>query len=681
MIKGQTDIMLVNMPFVAIERPSLALGILSSLLRAGNINVTNLYANILFLKTIKKQDYILVEKIPPENSFGDWIFSGKVFPETNENSDDYINALIDNVPLFKRLDKATFKQRILTIREAGEAFVEEIARLVLSEKPRILACTSTFQQHLASLALLKTVKERNPDIITLIGGANCETIMGVATHKNFDFIDYVVSGEADDLIKPLVEAIIKYGINIPAEIIPYGVFAPLHRRSGYPGINKDNSGDGYPRADSQNLSKSPIPDYDDYFATLNSMPELKKSVISSLPVESSRGCFWGKCRFCGLNGSKDGQRIKPAERVLAEINTLAKRYGIDRIDMVDNVLHPKHLPDLFDKLTKQSKKYRIFYEVRTFLKRKDIELLHTAGVNWIQPGIESLHSKVLDIMKKGSSAWQNIQLLKWAGQYGIRSVWKIMFGFPDEQDEWYEEMAEIIPLLSHLEPPDAINQVRFDRYSEYCKHPDNFDLELKPFKSYGMVYRLKPADLMAQTYFFEDSNRSQKEATPLLANLIGIRSRNGLEMVRNAIRKWRTNFWDKNYERPALFIKEKNPIVKIVDTRPVTNNISVELDELQSSIYLACDAAKNPDKLRKLYKADGFSAQKFDSAIDYMLNSKIMLKIDNRILSLAFDEEINPLSEVEDCPLGLFNPAQEELCEDVCNKNGNVLIDNMQYYI
>jgi magnesium-protoporphyrin IX monomethyl ester (oxidative) cyclase len=47
------------------------------------------------------------------------------------------------------------------------------------------------------LALLRIIKEKNPDIITLLGGANCEASMGQAAKRNFPWIDFVVSGEAD----------------------------------------------------------------------------------------------------------------------------------------------------------------------------------------------------------------------------------------------------------------------------------------------------------------------------------------------------------------------------------------------------------------------------------------------------------------------------------------------------
>jgi len=37
---------------------------------------------------------------------------------------------------------------------------------------------------------------------------------------------------------------------------------------------------------------------------------------------------------------------------------------------------------------------------------------------------------------------------------------KVMTEFSDQKDEWYSEMAELIPQLYHLEPPDGVNALR-----------------------------------------------------------------------------------------------------------------------------------------------------------------------------------------------------------------------------
>ncbi len=53
-----------------------------------------------------------------------------------------------------------------------------------------------FMQNVAGFAMARRIKERNKDVVTVMGGANCETPMGEEIVKNFDFVDYTFSGGA-----------------------------------------------------------------------------------------------------------------------------------------------------------------------------------------------------------------------------------------------------------------------------------------------------------------------------------------------------------------------------------------------------------------------------------------------------------------------------------------------------
>ncbi|MFX6234552.1 hypothetical protein ABTF60_18975, partial [Acinetobacter baumannii] len=88
------------------------------------------------------------------------------------------------------------------------------------------------------------------------------------------------------------------------------------------------------------MRQVPMPEYDDYFAELATIPWVER-VRPSIPLESSRGCWWGQrshCTFCGLNGGGMNVRTKPAEQARAEMDAAVARWGIDRIEMVDNIL-------------------------------------------------------------------------------------------------------------------------------------------------------------------------------------------------------------------------------------------------------------------------------------------------------------------------------------------------------
>ena len=55
------------------------------------------------------------------------------------------------------------------------------------------------------------------------------------------------------------------------------------------------------------ISKLPVPNFDEYF-TYSLNDDYYPPIIT---VESSRGCFWGKCSFCNLNSQwKNSYREK-----------------------------------------------------------------------------------------------------------------------------------------------------------------------------------------------------------------------------------------------------------------------------------------------------------------------------------------------------------------------------------
>ena len=85
-----------------------------------------------------------------------------------------------------------------------------------------------------------------------------------------------------------------------------------------------------------------MPVYDEYFDSLvrcDLVAKIKPSL--ALPIEASRGCWWGMkshCTFCGLNGISMRFRSKSAERAENELLTLAKRYKVTKFVAVDNIL-------------------------------------------------------------------------------------------------------------------------------------------------------------------------------------------------------------------------------------------------------------------------------------------------------------------------------------------------------
>ncbi len=133
----------------------------------------------------------------------------------------------------------------------------------------------------------------------------------------------------------------------------------------------------------------------------------------------------------------------------------------------------------------------IFYEVKADLNEEEIAVLAKSGVTQIQPGIEALATSTLKLMKKGTTVFQNLKLLKLCSLYGVQPHWNLLLGFPGESEETYRKYVEMLPLLTHLHPPSGAYPVRFDRFSPYYYQAESYGLDLRPLDFYALIYPFK----------------------------------------------------------------------------------------------------------------------------------------------------------------------------------------------
>ena len=110
---------------------------------------------------------------------------------------------------------------------------------------------------------------------------------------------------------------------------------------------------------------------------------------------------------------------------------------------VDNILDMRYFRDVLPQLRDRQLGFTLFYETKANLTKEQVKLLRDAGVLAIQPGVESLSTHVLQLMRKGVTALQNIQLLKWCKQYGVTVAWNLLYGFPGETAADYAAIGQI----------------------------------------------------------------------------------------------------------------------------------------------------------------------------------------------------------------------------------------------
>jgi ribosomal peptide maturation radical SAM protein 1 len=477
------------MPFGALDRPALGLSLLKPALAGRGIACDVRYLNFAFSDLVGSSLYQWIGTEVPYTAFaGDWTFTGQLYGDDPARRRAYVDEVLRGT--WRLTDQEV--GGVLEVARMARPFLDTWLAAIPWSDYALVGFTSTFEQNIASLAFAKRIKAAHPKLPIVFGGANWEGPMGVALHRQFPFVDLVCSGEADCSFPELASRIVE---GKPVDDPP--IRGVVWRANG----ETQHFGAAEPV---RVLDDLPIPDFADYFHDLEQSPS-GSGVVPSVLFESSRGCWWGAkshCTFCGLNGGTMAFRSKSAARLLAEIDELAERWRFDFLEAVDNILDMRYFDEVLPAL--EGRGLRFFYEVKSNLSRAQVETLARAGVFRIQPGIESMNDHVLRLMRKGTTALRNVQLLKWCREYGVGVDFNILYGFPGETAEDYTQMLGILRTIRFLGAPAACGPVRMDRFSPYFEASASFGMtNVRPLAAYGHLYPFAGAALHDIAYYFD----------------------------------------------------------------------------------------------------------------------------------------------------------------------------------
>jgi ribosomal peptide maturation radical SAM protein 1 len=378
------------------------------------------------------------------------------------------------------------------------------------------------------------------------------------------------------------------------------------------------------------LDALPDPDYDDFFAALIRLGR-QQVLGESLPLllfESARGCWWGAkhhCTFCGLNALGMAYRSKSPERVHAELRRQSARYQIANFEAVDNILDMRYLDALCEPLIEDRVDYSIFYEVKANLKRRQLHTLSRAGIRILQPGIESLSTHVLALMRKGTTMLQNVRLMKWAHYYGIKVAWNLLTGFPGETVDDYERQARLMPLLVHLPPPTGGGPIWMERFSPYFTEESFPVNDVEPWKAYGYVYPSE-LDVRKVAYFF---TYTMGDVVPSEAE--------ALRDMQLGIEHWQKR-WTEAAKRPLLVYQRAPDWIQVIDQRDVEDTQVHSFQGLEAAAYELCGDTSTPARVAAELDVP---RDDVEGALRKFCDLGLMIEEDGRYLSLALPVNVN----------------------------------------
>jgi ribosomal peptide maturation radical SAM protein 1 len=501
-------VLLISPPWQAPYAGSLALATLRPLLMRHGIAADELHGSLLFPPTPTPFPFL--------EQFSAYLFAPVLSPQLQRGDaadllieryrrDCNVDGLLypDEEATLARLgiDGDRLRAELLADMERAALCVERCVERALAGPYDVIGLSATFESQLpAALAIARRLREHRQgpgnDLAIILGGAACFETQGEGLAASFPFLSAVCLTEGESVIVPLVTALRE---GAPLSAVPGIAFRDrgLVRRTASPPLIED-------------LDAIPVPDYAPFLAQLAASPFAGR-LPPKLFFETSRGCWWGQkhlCTFCGLNAEGLPFRRKSPARAVAEIADLYERYEARYLQATDNILDQGYLRDVMPALARlpraEGRPLQIFYEVKTSLRREQIQALADAGVVEVQPGVESFSDEVLRLMDKGATGLQQVQFIKWAYEAGIGLIYNLLLRNPGEQAAWYRDMAALIPTIEHLPPPTGVAAMKLERFSRYHGDPARFGLrDVRPMAHYRALYPDPRVDVARIGYVFE----------------------------------------------------------------------------------------------------------------------------------------------------------------------------------
>jgi hypothetical protein len=234
-------------------------------------------------------------------------------------------------------------------------------------------------------------------------------------------------------------------------------------------------------------------------------------------------------------------------------------------------------------------------------------------------------------MRKGTTAMQNVRLLKWARYYGIKPLWNVLVGFPGERREDYERQLAAMRLIPHLQPPSEPARIELDRFSPNFVEADERGIrDVRPSPAYACVY---PGHVHTDrvAYFFD---YEAPDTLPAEAH----------DELRTYIRWWR-QVWE-GPRQPFLYYIRGEGRMKVMDGRapgvPVTVHV---FDEPAALIYDFCGPTCHGGEAVLAYLREEHGLDVDEATVQHHLDAftarGLMLEEDGHYLSLALPANRN----------------------------------------
>ncbi len=589
----QHNIGIISMPWALFNRPSIQLGTLKSYIEENStITVQCYHPYVAIARNIGVDNYRFLSK---NGWAGDALYAALLFPEMKAAAQKLFKKVCKNNSALG----SAFDSIANTLGQALDQWTENTD---LSNSS-LIGFSVCFNQLFSSLLAARKIKQKYPHIEIVFGGSSCVGEMGNSIIDQFDQVDYAIGGEGEQQLLDLCNSF--FGMNKSSA--DHGD-VPLAQSS--------------PRSCSVSLNSLPTPDYHPYFE------ELKRHFPGTpfsprVPLEFSRGCWWRKCTFCNLNLQWHGYRLKPAAKVVEELQQLHNLHNCLDYTFCDNALPEKETDEFFEAVQKLGIDFNFFAEIRPLKDPYKLKLYHEGGLTSVQVGIESFANSLLKKMAKGTTVIENLAIMKYCAAHCIRLDGNLIIEFPGSTSA---EVSETLKNLDFAYPFNPLETATFflGTGSPVDKAPTDYGIRsIAQHKNYRQLfppYILKNMHLLIRDYQ-GDKTLQRRLWRP----------------VRKKVREWQ-NFHKKRNDPSLapLSYRDGGSFIIIRQERPDNSPLLHRLHGTSRKLYLFCNTIQSLDNI--LLHFSGLQEKALLSFFHDLNKKKLLFQENKHFLALAVRE-------------------------------------------
>jgi hypothetical protein len=278
---------------------------------------------------------------------------------------------------------------------------------------------------------------------------------------------------------------------------------------------------------------------------------------------------------------------------------------------------------IFKQIKTLRKDFCLFGEMRATTPVRDLCEMHAAGMQEVQIGIEALSTHLLKKLNKGTTAIQNIEIMKHCEMLGIRHFSNLIMHFPGSDEE------DVAETLQNLEFTFSFRPLRMVHFwlglgSPVWQYPENFGI--KAVFNHGNYAGIFPPDVFESMQFTIQTYRGD----------LGYQKKK-LKAWKKAYVKLHQGPKHENIlsfrdGRSFLIIRQRR-----LDGEPLTHR----LEGTSRAIYLFCQ--KHRALKRIIDRFSSIPSDRIEPFLKMMVDKKLMFRENDRYLSLAVPERPNTL--------------------------------------